>query len=98
MDRALPGNWPAGRDRGAIAIDGSLCRGGNARVAVEADIVVRGEIDVGTIADQGFGAGDPLMHAEERIVYPKVIRRLLDHADFAVRFQVRDVEPGGIAL
>src|SRR5216684_5175274 len=97
MDRTLARNRSAGRDRGAVAIDGRLGRGDNARVAVEADIVVRSEIDVRAVADQGFRAGDPIMDAEERIVDPEIIRRLLDHADFPVRFQVRDVEPGGIA-
>ena len=46
MDRALAGDRAAGRDRGAIAIDRRLCRRRDARVAVEADVIVRGEIDV----------------------------------------------------
>ena len=40
MDRALAGNRTARRDRGAIAVDRRLRRRGNARVAIEPDVIV----------------------------------------------------------
>ena len=84
VDRPLAGHRAARRHRGAVAVDRRLRRRGDSRVAVEPEIIVRGEIDVGAVADQRLGAGDPLMHAKERIADAEIIRRLLDHADFAV--------------
>jgi hypothetical protein len=39
-------------------------------MSVEADIVIRREVDVGAAVDHGLGAGDPVMHAKKRIGDP----------------------------
>src|SRR5262249_62241453 len=91
--RALAGNRPTGRDGRAIAIDRRLRRGSDPRIAVETDIIVGGEIDVGAVADHRFGAGDPVVNAEERVVDAKIIGRLLDQTQFAVRLELGDIEP-----
>ena len=93
VDRALAGHWAARRDRGAIAVDRRLCSVGDARIAVEPDIIVGREIEVGAVADQRLGAGDALMHAEERIADPEILRGLLDQANFPICLQLRNVEP-----
>ena len=85
MHRPLAGDRAARRDRGAVAVDRRLRRRGDPRVAVEADVIVGGEIDVGAVADHGFGAGDPLMHAKERVGDAEIIRRLLRSCGFRDR-------------
>ncbi len=74
----------------------ALAAVGDPRVAIEPDVVVGGEIRVGAVADHCIGAGDALVHAEKRIADAEVIRRLLDHANVAVRLEPRHVEAAGI--
>src|SRR6476619_3914559 len=93
VDGPLAGYWAARRDRSAVAVDRRLCGIGDARLAVEPDVIVGREIEVGAVADQSLGAGDALMHAEERIADPEILRGLLDQANFPIGLQLRNVEP-----
>src|SRR5438046_600654 len=87
VDRALPRYHAAGRYRGAVAIDRRLRGFGDPRIAVQPDVVVGREIDVGAVADLRFGAGDPLVYAKEWIGNIEIIRRLFDQADFPVSLE-----------
>ena len=58
-------------------------------MAVEPDVIVGCEIDEGAAVDHRLGAGDPLVHAKERIGDAEKIRGFADHADFAKPFQLR---------
>ena len=98
MDRALPRYHAAGRYRGAVTIDCCLRRFRDPRVAVEADVIVGREIDVGAVADQRLSPGDPLMHAKEWIGDVEIFRRLLDQPDFPISLQFGDVEPARPAV
>ena len=70
----------------------------NPRMPVEADVVVRSEVDVGLVADQGFRAGDAFMDAKERIGDVEKLGGLPNQADLAKPFKLRRLEPlgGGI--
>ena len=92
VDRALSRYHAAGRDRGAVAVDRGFRRARDARIAVQADIVVGREIDVGAVADQRLGAGNTLMHAKKRVGDIEVFRRLLDQANFPIGFELGDIE------
>src|SRR5205823_1334685 len=98
MDRALPRYHAAGRYRGAVAIDCCLRRFRDPRIAVQPDVVVGREIDVGAVADQRLSPGDPLMHAKEWIGDVEIIRRLLDQTDFPISLEFGDVEPARPAV
>jgi len=93
MNRPLAGNRAARRDRGAVAVDCRFRGVGDAGIAVKSDIIVRGEIEVGAVADQRFGAGDALVHAKERIADAEILRGLLDQANFPIGLQLGDIEP-----
>ena len=93
VKRALAGNRAACRDRGAIAVDGALGGVGDLRVAVEAEVVVRCEINIAPVADDGFGPGDALVHAKEWISDPEELGGLADHANLAISVEPRRVEP-----
>src|ERR671924_537975 len=75
----LTGNRPARRDRSAIAVNRGLGRLGDPRMAVEAEIIIRSEIDIGPAADQGFGPRNPLVYPEEWIGDAEVFRSFADH-------------------
>ena len=98
MDRALAGDRAAGGNRGAVAVDRRLRRRGDARIAVQPDVIVGGEIDVGARSPiTVLGAGDALVHAKERIADSEEIGGFLDHPDFPARLQLGDIEPAGVA-
>ena len=98
VKRSLAGNRAAGRDCCAVAVDCRLRRLRDARVPVEADVVIGSEVDVGLVADQGFRAGDAFMDAKERIGDVEKLGGLPNQADLAKPFERRRIEPlgGGI--
>ena len=61
----------------------------------EPNVIVRGEVDVAFIADQGFCAGDSLVHPEERIGDAEKICGFADHVDFPEPIEFGHVESGG---
>ena len=83
MNRALAGDRAARRDRGPVAVDRGLRRLGDLRVSVEPDVVVGGEVDVGLISYQGFGACNAFVYPKEWVRNVEKFRSLPDHADFA---------------
>src|SRR5271154_1051176 len=93
MNRAFAGDRTARRDRGAVSIDRRLRCRSNLRMAVESDVVVRGEIDVVLAVDHCLRAGDALMHTEERIGDPEELCSFTDHTDLSKTFELRHRKP-----
>ena len=67
VERPLARDDAARGDRGAVAVDRVLGGGADARIAVEAEIIVRDEIVVADARDVRARAGDAVMRAEERV-------------------------------
>jgi len=78
-----------------VAIDSSLRRAGDIGMTVESEVVVRRKVDVGFVADDSFRAGDPLVHAKERIRDPEKIRSFANHTDLPEPVELRHIEPRG---
>ncbi len=93
VHRPLARDRAARRDRGAVAVDRRLGRRGDLGMTVEADIVVGGEIDVAAPVDRGFGAGDPLVDAKERVGDAEKIRGLADHSDLFEPVELGHLDP-----
>ena len=54
VDRLFARDQPAGRDAGAVAIDGPLGGGDDARIARHAEVVVAGEVDQLAAVDRAW--------------------------------------------
>ena len=67
----LAGGQPAGRDAGAVAVDGRLGGRRHRRVARHAHVIVAGEVDQFAAVDDGAVVGDPLVDAEIRIAHAR---------------------------
>ena len=67
----LAGRQAAGRDAGAVAVDGLLGGLRHRRVARHPHVIVTGEVDQFAAADDGAVVGDPLVDAEKRIAHPR---------------------------
>ena len=84
LDGAFAGYQAAGGGRGAPAVDGIAGGLADARMAVQREVVVAGKIDVGAAFDQAGGAGNAVMHLEERVVDAHPPRRRLRHQQLFV--------------
>lgn len=93
VDGALAGHQAAGRDRGAIAVDGTLGGFGDGQVAGHAQVVVAGVIDVGLAADARMVVGGAFMYLEEGILQAQLGRAIVQDAQLLVAgMQVKAIE------
>ena len=85
LQRRVHGPLAGGEARGgggdAVEVDGRLGRRDDAWIAVQAEVVVGGEVEVRAPADHRAGAGDALMRAEERVLQAERRAGLAHHAD-----------------
>ncbi len=93
VQRPLAGDEPAGGARRAEAIDGGFCRCRNTGMAVEAEVVVGGKVEMAASIDDRLGAGNALMHAEIGIVDAERRRRRANDVHLAERIRVGERVP-----
>src|SRR6516165_8515458 len=91
MNRALTRDRTARRNGRSVLVDSGLCSARDIWMAVETDVIVRGKVDVGAVADHRLGAGNSLVNTKERIGDAKELRRFADHPDFAIPFEFGDI-------
>ena len=83
MDRAFAGNHTAGGRARAIGLQGLERRGIDLGMAVQAKIVVGGEIVVLHAVDAGGGAGDAVMRLKEGVLQADHVGGRAVHAQLA---------------
>ena len=84
MNGTFSRHQPAGRHRGAIAVNRVFCGLGDTEVTRQPQIVVTGKVDVFAPVDQRGGPGDAVVNLEEGIGDPQACAAVLDDAQLLV--------------
>ena len=94
MNGSFASHEPACAGRRAVPVNRRMRGHANFRMAIEAEIIVRREIDHAPAVDDGPGAGVVLMNEEERISETQRGGGGAQKQLFSVTRQVAKIEPG----